>query len=333
MAELDDMLRKVQALLAKADDPATTVPEAEAFREGAERLMQRYRIDEAMLNEAKPLHLQIHPTWREWTVCSTASEYASEHRGICSSVLAHFDLRGVFKTGRSEEGSWVWVVEAVGYDSDLRMAEVLHTSFAVAFGSRVEPKVDPKLPDSVNAYALRLAGMEGRRIADALYGPGSGDNKTLRSKVRRMFKDEAIRRGESPERLLGATSVKQFRRDFASSFETEVWSRLARMRRSLGEASQAMVLRDRVERVNEAFYERHPTLRPASGSNEPYRAPNHGCERCAKAKSGYCKEHAWLKPSRARAKTTSTNWSAIDRGREAARSVDIGDPGRTVDRT
>ena len=48
---LDKILKRVQNLLAKADDPAATKPEADAFRAKAEALMIQYRIEEVT---AKP---------------------------------------------------------------------------------------------------------------------------------------------------------------------------------------------------------------------------------------------------------------------------------------
>jgi hypothetical protein len=314
------MLRKVQAMLARADHPNTPVPEAETARRMASEMMEKYRIDEAMLEGAKPVGEQLMPTWRTWTVCSTESLYSTTYRDLCSLALNHFECRGVFKQTSADSG-WVWEMEAVGYHSDLRMAEVLYTSIMLAFQSLVEPRVNPDLPDQVNAYVLRKAGMEGWRIAEALYGQNT---KALRSKVRRMFKVEAERRGENPERLLGTTGVKDFRKDYADAFEMETWTRLSRMRTMRGEMSVGLVIMSRKEKVQEVFYDKYPQFRPTSGSNLPHTPANHGCPKCAKAQSGFCRDHSYLKPSKAKVKTRRRNDSATLRGREAARSVDLG---------
>lgn len=320
--KLNDMLRKVQAMLARADHPNTPPAEAETARRMAGELMEKYRIDEAMFQETMPLDHQLVPAWRTWTVCSSESLYAGTYRDLCTLAINHFECRAVYASSTADDG-WVWKAEVCGYESDLRMAEVLYTSMMLAFQQAVEPKVNPELPDAVNAYFLRKAGMEGWRVADAIYGAGAGQNKSKRSKVRKMFKDEAIRRGENPDALLGSTDVKQFRKDYADAFEMESWSRLERMRTMRGEFSQGLVLMSRKEKVQEVFYERYPQFRPKSGSNLPYVSPQHGCERCAKAKSGYCQEHAYLKPKKAEAPRRHNSAAAM-RGREAARQVDLG---------
>lgn len=53
MADRDDIIRKVQALWAKADDAAATEPERDAAISKARDLMAKYTIDEMVLNEAK----------------------------------------------------------------------------------------------------------------------------------------------------------------------------------------------------------------------------------------------------------------------------------------
>lgn len=339
---LDDILRKVQALLARADHPNTPVAEAEASRVKAELLMTKYRIDEATLAAGGAAQSQgIEPTWRKWRIASAKSEFSTEYRLIASAVLRHFDCEGVIRTGpardvdpAAEDGDeWISYMEAVGYDSDLRMAEALYTSCQVAFQAKLEPKYDPSLSDQVNAYIMRSAGMEGWRIAQAIYGK---DDKALRPKVRSMFKAEAIARGEDPSILLGkGNSVKVFRQSFAVGFSNEIYYRLQQMRLSRGDAGGALVLADRATKVREAYYERFPQYRPQSGAASHYKDPRDGCAKCAKAQSGYCREHQWLKPSAARSKAPAFNDAAYYRGKKAAQSADIGTApgGRKVERT
>lgn len=324
MSKVEDMLRKVQALLARADHPNTPVPEAEAARAKAEELMYSYRIDEAMLAEGTTRSaLATDPKWGGWLVCDTSSEFATQYRSIASSILHHVGIRGVFKTVAYDDDfghHMGWHLEAVGYEADLQIAELLYTACQVAFQVKLEPKYDPSLSDQVNAYVMRSAGMEGWRIAQAIYGK---DDRSLRPKVRAMFKKEAEARGEDPTVLLGkGNSVKNFRLDFANGFSDEIYYRLSRMRAARGEGDRGLVLANRAERINEAFYDRYPQYRPASGKMGPYRAPNDGCPKCAKAKSGYCRDHGYLRPTQVRQR--NVNYAARDRGEAAARAADIG---------
>lgn len=328
---LDQMLGKVQALLARADHPNTPVPEAESCRHKAELLMFKYRIDEAMLASGDAgTALSLSPQWGSWRVCSAQSEFVQQYRTICSAVFRHLGIRGVFKnvvvdvlnedgtaTGQRES---VWVTSACGYESDLRIAEVLYTSAMLAFQQRLEPKYDPSLSQQVNAYNMRSAGMEGWRIAQAIFGR---DDKALRPKVRAMFRNEAVARGEDPSILLGkGNNVKQYRKDFADGFATEIYYRLQQMRASRGDESTGLILLSRETDINEAFYEKYPQYRPANNSNLPYVSPNKGCPKCEKAKSGYCRDHGYLRPLKGKAQ--AFNAAAFDRGSRAARTVDIG---------
>lgn len=326
-SKLDKIMRRVAALLAQADHANTSVTEAETFRAKAEALMIQYRISEATLAQGQPGGDVLLPVWRTWDVCDYASEYRRHYRSLASSVLAHFELRGVFNL-RHDEGTSTYVVEACGYDSDLRMAEGLYTACRLAFAGKLEPRYDSTLSDQVNAYVMRSAGMEGVRIAEAIYGTKQGEPKWKANcqKVRKLFRVEAEARGEDPSVLLGAgNNMKSFREDYATGFANELYYRLRQMRMSRGDNSQGgLVLASRAERVQEAFYERFPEYRPSSGSSQPYVAPNHGCAKCAKAKSGYCREHGWLKPSQARSTERSTNMAAYNRGQSAAGQVDLG---------
>lgn len=322
--ELDDLIRKVQGLLAKAE--STNFPEeAESCRQLAERLMWKHRIDAATFREsgASPAD----PVWREFPVCSAFSEYVSTYWSVCSAIISHFDCRGVARMGGAERLS-----EIVGWEAETRMVETTYTEFRLAFQAKLEPKVDRSLSDQINAYNLRSAGLEGRRIAQMLYGENT---KALRSKVRNMFKREAELRGEDPKALLGEGPVKGFRRSFAQGFEMEVWSRLASMRRARGDASVGLVLASSKERVDEAFYQKYPAHRPVKPSGElglDGAVNSHAnCAKCKRAKSGYCRDHAWLRPGRTRVERL--NHQAYDRGRVAARSVDLGAAGgRRIER-
>jgi hypothetical protein len=223
------------------------------------------------------------------------------------------------------DGVRMHVVEVVGYESDLRFFEVLFTEAAMAFGKRLEPKYDPALSEQVNAYLMRSAGMEGRRIAMAMYGR---DDKHLRPKVRKMFEAEAIARGEDPKPLLGrGVNVVQFRKSYADGFNYELWSRLGTAKLAAAQQETGLVLASRKDQIDEAFYERYPHYRPSpqpKGEVDGVGFVSHeNCPKCKAAKSGYCRDHSWLKPS-ARQYVDRTNHVALRRGRAAAREVNLG---------
>lgn len=323
-AKLDDMLRKVQALLARADHPNTPVPEAESCRSKAELLMWKYKIDETAA-AAQGVIPGFTPEWHTFTICASQSEFRTIYRSMAAVVVSHAGGRAVYRQANID-GQYVDTCEMVGYPSDLRMAEVLYTSCMLAFQSRLEPKYDPTKTDAENAYAMRSAGMEGWRIAQAIYG---STERSLRPKVRAMFKAEAVKRGEDPSVLLGkGNSVKLFRESYAKGFEQEIWSRLYRMRSARGAEATGLVLANRDETIVEAFYERFPQYRPTEVAGEVgWTNPVDTCPKCAAAKSGYCREHSYMRPRQYDA--PRVNNTAYLRGKDAAAQADLGPTGVT----
>lgn len=315
--ELDKVLRKVEALLAKAE--GTNFPEeAKSFRAKAEALMYRYRIEAAMLREASGTGLE--PQWQEMVICGYG-EFSTIYRWLFAAVVGHFDC----KSATVFDGAQ-YVGDVCGYESDLRFIDALWQSIRLAFADRMEPKVDPTQTDRVNAYRLRKAGIEGRRIAQMIYGR---DDKSLRVKVRGMFKAESLARGEDPAPLLGrGVNVKGYRLSYSAAFEDEIRSRLYWMSQERGEASQGLVLASGADRIREAFYTKYERLRPAPAGTPRIGNEQAECPKCAKAKSGYCREHAYMKPRMARSNGPRVNWAGVQAGREAARSVDLGTKGR-----
>jgi hypothetical protein len=187
---------------------------------------------------------------------------------------------------------------------------------------KMEPKYNPALSESENAYNMRSAGMEGRRIAMAIYGR---EDKPLRVKVRNMFRAEAAARGESVEGLSGrGANVATFRESYADGFQYEAGVRLRRMKMSSGDTG-ALVLKSRKDEVDEAFYAKYPNYRPQAFVDAPAIGnAQRDCEKCKKAKSGYCREHQYLKPSTARYRERSFSGAGYARGQTAAQSVDLG---------
>lgn len=323
-AKLDDMLRKVQALLARADHPNTPVPEAESCRSKAELLMWKYKIDETAA-AAQGVHPGFTPEWHIFTVCSAGSEFRSIYRSMAAVVVDHVGARAVYRQANIDD-QWVDTCEMVGFPSDLRMADMLYTSAMLAFQSKLEPKHDASRTDQENAYAMRSAGMEGWRIAQAIYG---STERSLRPKVRAMFKAEALLRGEDPSLLLGkGNSVKLFRESYAKGFEQEIWQRLKFMRTARGAESTGLVLANRDEAIAAAYYEKFPHLKPKPVAGAiAWTDPTTDCKRCAAAKSGYCREHSYMRPRASG--PARINTAAYYRGKDAAAQADLGRTGGT----
>lgn len=316
--KIDDILRKVRALMAQADHPNTSKEESDTFRAKAEALMWKYRIDEAAASQTEDMTLGTE--WMTFPACRVDNEFNDEYLMIVSACIQHVDCRGVYKWEVIDDESW-YVFHVVGFPADLKFFDLLATSALLAFGSKLEPKYDPELGDQLNAYIMRSAGMEGRRIAMAIYGK---DDKHLRPKVRKMFAKEATARGEDPDELLGrGTNVKTYRKSYAMGFVNTLYGRLRTMRLGRGANEVGLVLAGRKERVDEAFYDKFPQYRPKPINRQlDYKDPVAECDKCKKAKSGYCREHSYMRPRKQRGR--NLNGKAYDRGSDAARTVDLG---------
>jgi len=169
---------------------------------------------------------------------------------------------------------------------------------------------------------MRSAGWEGHRIAMAIWGR---DDKALRVKARNLYRKEAAERGEDVEGLTGrGVNVAQFREDYAAAFVHEFYSRLFRMRMEHAQDERGLVLASRKNDIDEALYERYPYLRPSAMPSQGWVDPQENCERCKRAKSGYCREHGYLRPSTARPRAASYSAAGARRGRLAARTIDLG---------
>lgn len=315
--KLDGIIRKCQALLARADHPNTPKPEADACRAKMDLLMLQYRISE--IGESKTGN--IAPIEREFRLCPSDSEFRSNYRRLWNIVIHHFDGMCTHESQLGDDNQPYVVARSVGYESDLRFAEIMFMSAAAAFGGRLEPTVDPEQSEAENALRMRMAGMERNRIAEALWGRDGRIKGSLHNKVGAMVKREAQRQEIDLSSFTGkGVQVNQWRDDYAEGFVLEMNSRLAQLRRGNGELDTGLVLRGRKEATEEKFYELHPNLRPTTTAAEYYN-PTDGCKKCQKAKSGYCREHSYLRPRYSR--TRYRDVSAMAAGREAARSVDL----------
>ncbi|MFI1799836.1 DUF2786 domain-containing protein [Streptomyces sp. NPDC020379] len=113
------MLAKIRALLAKAEDPASSPAEAEAFFAKAAELMAKYGIEQAMLADSDPA--MDRPGDRVIVVEGT---YVNDRLYLLGYIAEALNCPGLTKDksrGRTE-------VHLFGYESDLDRVELLFTS-------------------------------------------------------------------------------------------------------------------------------------------------------------------------------------------------------------
>lgn len=328
MAEnLDAMMRKVAALLANADDPATPPAAAETYRAKADALMFKYKIDALTVPSVAGIARPV-PVWRDLYICRAGSEWRNFYYWLALAVVnRNTDLRHATEYERNEEDGHLWLVlRVVGYESDVAYAQLLITTAVAEFGKRLEPKYDPSETLAQNALRMRRGGMERNRIAAVLLGTWTTENemKAKTRKVTGLIKEEAARIGEPHlvEEVLGRrANMKTYRTSYAEGFYSTLASRIRTHVLASQQEEHGVVLASAAHAVEEAFYERYPSRRPKEAVASSVGTLK-DCGKCAKAKTGYCREHGWLRPRAGRA----TAWSAAGSraGSHAARGVDLG---------
>jgi hypothetical protein len=119
MTETNPRLQKVRALLAKAEDPATTPQEAESYFAKAAELMAKYGIEQAMLADADP---ELDRPGDRVVVVEGA--YVNDRIYLLGYITEALNCHGIQidkSRGRTE-------VHLFGYESDLDRVELLFTS-------------------------------------------------------------------------------------------------------------------------------------------------------------------------------------------------------------
>jgi hypothetical protein len=309
--KLAKILERVRLMMARADHPNTPVAEADLCRERAERLIAQYRIEEASLGAEDKARMGIKPTAAWWDVCPLGSEFSMAYRAMASYVLNHVGAVGAvskYETITAEDGTQTtWLrYKVYGFASDLAYGDILWQSIKIGFAGKLEPRYDPSLSDEENVYRMRSAGMERNRIGQAM---GWGWEGKAPAKVTRTFKKACEARGESASVLTGkGNNVKTFRRSYADGFASEMFHRLYRLRSATGQNTTSLVMANRDEVIREAMYQDYPNLRPV---------PVGGVA----AANGKAIRRARKQPER------PTNWAAMERGRSAAGTVDLGPAG------
>lgn len=112
------LLERVRKLLAQAEDPSVTVPEAEAFNAKAAELIARHGIDAAHLASTGRTRDAV-----EYRVIPVEQPYGRDKAQLLTSVADPLRCQTVHTHGPDR-----YVVRVYGFASDLERVELLYTS-------------------------------------------------------------------------------------------------------------------------------------------------------------------------------------------------------------
>ena len=173
---------KVRKLLAKAEDPAATVEEAESCTAKAQQLMTKYAIDLAMV--ADPARAD-RLTERGWIV---NGPYAAHKVTIINAVARANDCRAIYaelQGGRKR-------IDVVGFAGDVEWVETLSRSLEVQLAGALMVAVRAK-PADVHGRTYSVAFVQGFAVEIAA--------RLQRARRAAVAEADAARRGTARDRM------------------------------------------------------------------------------------------------------------------------------------
>ena len=291
--ELSSVLGKVRALIERAEHPDTPEHEAKACRERADKLMQKYAIDEWQTKAKAPKSFK--PDRVRINLGQPDSEFLSETATLCNEVASFCNCTSIWMKGSGvkwgdytrEEYSWVY-----GYESDLRYFELLFTTLYLHMSGAIFPKPDLTKSIGENAYELRNAGLNWIEIAKA-YGwrevprwDGEPKNVYVNDNVpgvpkrvgwsqavgqyERAYRKVIKAKGEQIVRI-PPNGARTYRLNAAQGYLHRISQRLRMVKSQRGTGTEIM-LRDKTQNINALIAEMHPELSTNQARKVKYNA-------------------------------------------------------------
>jgi hypothetical protein len=326
----DDILRKVQALLAKAMSTPFEA-EADTFRAKANEMMDKYRLEQWELAQAEagkaksslhPIRKDINISWwytEKYTFKSSLYSVFTECAAHCAVILANM------KVNREEQ-----TMPAYGLESDITFLEMLFTDLYIQMADKIKPQFDPNKSLGENVYRAKEAGMKYKDIAKWI---GRPELVTIKGYSKRGYPQYAvdgilIREMKKYASANGLTvhktiNLEAYVEDFCTSFAWAIRSKLREMRTGevRGGDTMALAIRDITDLSREAMFGDFPDLRPHPEDCQ--------CDRChfAKCSDPKCKRPRCVearKPVRYRkTRYREPVYAAQARGAQAGESARI----------
>ncbi|MEV4642751.1 DUF2786 domain-containing protein [Actinoplanes sp. NPDC049548] len=205
----DNKLAKIRALLAKAENPAATPAESEAYTAKATELIQKWGLEEAMKDAAEEVTLRAADR-----IMAMEGHYQRDKADLLWGIANAMGCQGVV-IPKGHRGSTAVAVHLFGMDGDLDRVDLLFTSLLVQAAHGMATAQPWSSSANIKAYRRSwLAGFrravtrrleaQRRRAADET-GPGTDLVLADRSALVKARRDEVypktVRR---PRRLTGS---------------------------------------------------------------------------------------------------------------------------------
>lgn len=271
--KLDSKMEQIQALLNTAasledENPAA----ARSYREKAERLMEKYSIEDAMLAKKREAEgVADLPSQRHITFCRDKDELNVQYYNLLIAIANHNKCQFI---GFSNGTGYL-----VGFEKDMDLVEMVYASVRLQLITKIDPKPDSRKSFDQNVYDLHEAGINWRKIAylmNEVYdghdssgilsaldpkweyvpwdvdsdGKGRKDGGRLIRAAKRWCKDNGLT-------YRAVQTPVTFRRSYAHGYLRTIQARLAEMRQHRKDERKSsgaeLVLVTRATKVDNAF--------------------------------------------------------------------------------
>lgn len=246
-----DVIRKVQALLERAESSGFTA-EADACRKKADEMMMAYSLSQWEVDQRRSKEQRQTPEVRDIHIAGADSQVRDNLVSLLGIVTQHLEVRAVVY-GLYNKRSPI-SAKVVGYPAELDYCEMLYTSLRVQMEANLVPKIDPKMSFEENLALLKEAGMKWADIHQIL-DPDTPFTRNIGVRYTKMYTDFCLENDR--ERMY--TSPVTYQRNFAEGFINKVSIRLhdIRAHRRANEQSSGsgmeIMLRDKRKDIND-FY-------------------------------------------------------------------------------
>lgn len=276
--ELNSVLKRVRALIEKAEHPGTPDAEAAACRERADEIMTKYAIEDIQLQMAKPLAEQAKATQITIDIGAGDSLFLQEMSTLANIVGKYCRVKTIWLAGSGRYSlDHQEKVRVFGYESDLRYFELLFTTIHLHMIGAIFPSPDESKFLEDNCWELHNAGLNWLDIAraygwvklddgDKKYGEWQNRHTGERARTakvgsyyKRAYYRAAKARNEAP-RVIPASGSLNFRKNAARGYLSRIYQRL-NSAAGKREASTELVLANRQEGIDALVQEFYPELR------------------------------------------------------------------------
>jgi hypothetical protein len=264
MSKREDILRKVQALIARAESTEFEAEREQCLRR-ADDMMVKYAIEEweaRQRGDKSALKPEMMKMDFKWYWNSPVSEQLwslfASIMSHCSCVIATQKVTGY----NGHDPDEAYKMPVFGMSQDIGYANMLFTSLYLQMVDKTQPTFDPSLTLAQNITRGKEAGMSWVQVAKwtgetgAITGPS-----TVKGSWVKMYRRECERQGIEPVKQ---TNPETHIRNFAWGYTYKIQERLREMRGEQEKSTGSLLpaLRDAVDLSREAMYDMFGDLRP-----------------------------------------------------------------------